>query len=113
MRLLPTQQQDAILSDLRTDIPKLYSFHFTTSHVEIITGKQEGKKQNKNDFNRQYALQRHFTTKYTSIVCRFSFIFKFLLPVEISKIKESQQTILVVYRYSPLSCKLPTSISLL
>lgn len=42
MRLLPTQQQDDILNDLRTDIPKLYNFHFTSSHAEIITGKQEG-----------------------------------------------------------------------
>ena len=42
MRLLPTQTQTAILDDLRTDIPKNYSFLFPANHVEVITGKEEG-----------------------------------------------------------------------
>ncbi|XP_032220507.2 ectonucleoside triphosphate diphosphohydrolase 4-like [Nematostella vectensis] len=42
MRLLTDKQQEAILDDLRTDIPKNYDFQFTSSHAEVITGKQEG-----------------------------------------------------------------------
>ena len=42
MRLLPKAQQEAILEDLRTDIPLEFNFHFVPTHVEIITGKQEG-----------------------------------------------------------------------
>lgn len=37
-------QQEAILEDLRTDIPVLFNFLFSDSHVEVISGKQEGKK---------------------------------------------------------------------
>ena len=35
-------QQEAILEDLRTDIPVHFSFLFSDSHVEVISGKQEG-----------------------------------------------------------------------
>ncbi|MEE6521748.1 hypothetical protein FKM82_020053 [Ascaphus truei] len=35
-------QQEAILEDLRTDIPVHYDFLFSDSHVEVISGKQEG-----------------------------------------------------------------------
>lgn len=36
-------QQEAILEDLRTDIPVHFNFLFSDSHVEVISGKQEGK----------------------------------------------------------------------
>ena len=42
MRMLPVADQEAILDDLRVDIPLKFNFHFTSSHVEVITGKQEG-----------------------------------------------------------------------
>ena len=42
MRMLSKQKQDLILDDLRTNIPLRYNFHFTKSHAEVITGKQEG-----------------------------------------------------------------------
>lgn len=42
MRLLPVETQTAILDDLRTDIPKNYSFLFPSNHAEVITGKEEG-----------------------------------------------------------------------
>ncbi|CAG2103898.1 unnamed protein product [Medioppia subpectinata] len=42
MRLLPPQTQNAILDDLRTDIPKNFSFLFPSNHAEVITGKEEG-----------------------------------------------------------------------
>ena len=42
MRMLPPTDQEAILEDLRVDIPLKCNFHFTSSHVEVITGKQEG-----------------------------------------------------------------------
>lgn len=42
MRLLSVKQQEAILKDLTVDIPTKYEFHFTPSHAEVITGKQEG-----------------------------------------------------------------------
>ncbi|XP_059910836.1 ectonucleoside triphosphate diphosphohydrolase 4 isoform X3 [Gadus macrocephalus] len=42
MRLLPESQQEAILEDLRTDIPVVFNFLFSDSHVEVISGKQEG-----------------------------------------------------------------------
>lgn len=42
MRMLSTADQESILDDLRVDIPLKYNFHFTSSHVEVITGKQEG-----------------------------------------------------------------------
>lgn len=37
-------QQEALLEDLRTDIPVHFNFLFSDSHVEVISGKQEGKK---------------------------------------------------------------------
>ncbi|CAM9997719.1 unnamed protein product [Lampetra fluviatilis] len=42
MRLLPDSLQEAILEDLRTDIPLEFDFLFSDSHVEVISGKQEG-----------------------------------------------------------------------
>uniref|UniRef100_A0A672J906 nucleoside-triphosphate phosphatase n=1 Tax=Salarias fasciatus TaxID=181472 RepID=A0A672J906_SALFA len=42
MRILPESQQEALLEDLRTDIPVHFNFLFSDSHVEVITGKQEG-----------------------------------------------------------------------
>lgn len=42
MRMLSVADQEAILDDLRVDVPLKYNFHFTSSHVEVITGKQEG-----------------------------------------------------------------------
>ena len=35
-------QQEALLEDLRTDIPVHFNFLFSDSHVEVISGKQEG-----------------------------------------------------------------------
>ncbi|KAG7480726.1 hypothetical protein MATL_G00059340 [Megalops atlanticus] len=42
MRVLPESQQEALLEDLRTDIPVHFNFLFSDSHVEVISGKQEG-----------------------------------------------------------------------
>ncbi|XP_040893221.1 ectonucleoside triphosphate diphosphohydrolase 7-like [Toxotes jaculatrix] len=42
MRLLPESQQAAILEDLVTDIPLQFDFLFSSSHAEVISGKQEG-----------------------------------------------------------------------
>ena len=42
MRLLSIKDQHAILSNLRSELPKRYSFHLTDSQVEVISGKQEG-----------------------------------------------------------------------
>uniref|UniRef100_A0A8C7UMP3 nucleoside-triphosphate phosphatase n=1 Tax=Oncorhynchus mykiss TaxID=8022 RepID=A0A8C7UMP3_ONCMY len=42
MRVLPDSQQEALLEDLRTDIPVRFNFLFSDSHVEVISGKQEG-----------------------------------------------------------------------
>ncbi|XP_033633439.1 ectonucleoside triphosphate diphosphohydrolase 4-like isoform X1 [Asterias rubens] len=42
MRMLPLSQQEAILQDLKTDIPKDYKFLFSDPQVEVISGKQEG-----------------------------------------------------------------------
>ncbi|XP_005922704.1 ectonucleoside triphosphate diphosphohydrolase 4 isoform X1 [Haplochromis burtoni] len=42
MRILPENQQEALLEDLRTDIPVHFNFLFSDSHVEVISGKQEG-----------------------------------------------------------------------
>ncbi|MGH0140350.1 UNVERIFIED_CONTAM: hypothetical protein FKN15_048100 [Acipenser sinensis] len=42
MRLLPESQQVAILEDLNTDIPLQFDFLFSSSHAEVISGKQEG-----------------------------------------------------------------------
>lgn len=41
--LLNPSQQEALLEDLRTDIPVHFNFLFSDSHVEVISGKQEGK----------------------------------------------------------------------
>lgn len=43
MRMLSPSDQEAILDDLRVDVPLKFNFHFMSSHVEVITGKQEGK----------------------------------------------------------------------
>ncbi|XP_036389097.1 ectonucleoside triphosphate diphosphohydrolase 7-like [Megalops cyprinoides] len=42
MRLLPESQQVAILEDLVTDVPVEFDFLFSSSHAEVISGKQEG-----------------------------------------------------------------------
>ncbi|KAK5865388.1 hypothetical protein PBY51_019664 [Eleginops maclovinus] len=42
MRLLPDSQQAAILEDLVTDVPVDFDFLFSSSHAEVISGKQEG-----------------------------------------------------------------------
>ncbi|MBN3296948.1 ENTP4 diphosphohydrolase, partial [Amia calva] len=42
MRVLPDSQQEALLEDLRTDVPVHFNFLFSDSHVEVISGKQEG-----------------------------------------------------------------------
>ncbi|KAK5898805.1 hypothetical protein CesoFtcFv8_008348 [Champsocephalus esox] len=42
MRLLPDSQQTAILEDLITDVPLDFDFLFSSSHAEVISGKQEG-----------------------------------------------------------------------
>eukprot|EP00794_Sanderia_malayensis_P005244 gene5244-5908_t len=42
MRLLSQHKQDAILNNLRSEIPKRYNFHLSPSQVEVISGKQEG-----------------------------------------------------------------------
>ncbi|XP_056227004.1 ectonucleoside triphosphate diphosphohydrolase 7-like isoform X2 [Seriola aureovittata] len=41
MRLLPESQQAAILEDLVTDVPLEFDFLFSSSHAEVISGKQE------------------------------------------------------------------------
>ncbi|KAK1886383.1 Ectonucleoside triphosphate diphosphohydrolase 7 [Dissostichus eleginoides] len=41
MRLLPDSQQTAILEDLITDVPLDFDFLFSSSHAEVISGKQE------------------------------------------------------------------------
>uniref|UniRef100_A0A3P9C6F3 Ectonucleoside triphosphate diphosphohydrolase 4 n=1 Tax=Maylandia zebra TaxID=106582 RepID=A0A3P9C6F3_9CICH len=40
--LFDFSQQEALLEDLRTDIPVHFNFLFSDSHVEVISGKQEG-----------------------------------------------------------------------
>lgn len=42
LRLLDADIQTAILEDLRSDIVKNFSFHFTPNNAEVISGKQEG-----------------------------------------------------------------------
>ncbi|KAJ8365318.1 hypothetical protein SKAU_G00141490 [Synaphobranchus kaupii] len=42
MRLLTESQQAAILEDLVTDVPVEFDFLFSSSHAEVISGKQEG-----------------------------------------------------------------------
>nr|XP_006812996.1 PREDICTED: ectonucleoside triphosphate diphosphohydrolase 4-like [Saccoglossus kowalevskii] len=42
MRMLPESQQNAILDDIRKDVPKEFNFLFAETHTEVITGKEEG-----------------------------------------------------------------------
>uniref|UniRef100_A0A3P8X3Z5 nucleoside-triphosphate phosphatase n=1 Tax=Cynoglossus semilaevis TaxID=244447 RepID=A0A3P8X3Z5_CYNSE len=42
MRLLSESEQSAILEDLITDLPLEFEFLFSSSHAEVISGKQEG-----------------------------------------------------------------------
>ena len=42
MRLLPESKREAILDNLRENIPKMSHFHFVDSQLEVISGKQEG-----------------------------------------------------------------------
>ncbi|XP_005094066.1 ectonucleoside triphosphate diphosphohydrolase 7 [Aplysia californica] len=42
MRMLPEKKQNAILTDLRTDIKKDFNFIALENHFEVISGKQEG-----------------------------------------------------------------------
>lgn len=42
MRILPKVKQNAILDNLKVNIPKMSEFYFTDSQVEVISGKQEG-----------------------------------------------------------------------
>ncbi|XP_057305791.1 ectonucleoside triphosphate diphosphohydrolase 7-like [Hydractinia symbiolongicarpus] len=42
MRILPKVKQNAILHNLKVNIPKMSEFYFTESQVEVISGKQEG-----------------------------------------------------------------------
>uniref|UniRef100_A0A1I8H901 Ectonucleoside triphosphate diphosphohydrolase 6 n=1 Tax=Macrostomum lignano TaxID=282301 RepID=A0A1I8H901_9PLAT len=42
MRLLPPASQEAILSNVRLGVKRSYSFLFSDTHAEVISGKQEG-----------------------------------------------------------------------
>ena len=42
MRLLSKQKQDAIINNLVSEIPLRFDFLFSSTQVEVITGKQEG-----------------------------------------------------------------------
>ncbi|XP_047128102.1 ectonucleoside triphosphate diphosphohydrolase 7 [Hydra vulgaris] len=42
MRLLPESKREAILENLRENIPTMSHFHFVESQLEVISGKQEG-----------------------------------------------------------------------
>uniref|UniRef100_A0A1I8GUS9 Ectonucleoside triphosphate diphosphohydrolase 7 n=1 Tax=Macrostomum lignano TaxID=282301 RepID=A0A1I8GUS9_9PLAT len=42
MRLLPLASQEAILSNVRLGVKRSYSFLFSDTHAEVISGKQEG-----------------------------------------------------------------------
>ncbi|XP_028391005.1 ectonucleoside triphosphate diphosphohydrolase 4-like [Dendronephthya gigantea] len=42
MRLLPKKKQNAIINNLVTDIPLHFDFLFSSTQIEVITGKQEG-----------------------------------------------------------------------
>ncbi|RWS12840.1 ectonucleoside triphosphate diphosphohydrolase 7-like protein [Dinothrombium tinctorium] len=42
MRLLPLKKQEAILNNLRENIPRNFSFVFSPNYVQVITGKEEG-----------------------------------------------------------------------
>ncbi|ESO07724.1 hypothetical protein HELRODRAFT_191021 [Helobdella robusta] len=42
MRLLPKEEQTALLNDLRTDIGLDFDFLFSPAHIEVISGKWEG-----------------------------------------------------------------------
>lgn len=61
-------QQEALLEDLRTDIPVHFNFLFSDSHVEVISGKQEGNK-TKNYKNRQEWQSAYSTEMYCN--CNF------------------------------------------
>lgn len=41
--LRPCRQQAAILEDLVRNVPQEFDFLFSTSHAEVISGKQEGR----------------------------------------------------------------------
>ena len=42
MRLLTKNKRNAILDNLKTEVPKMSEFFFTESQVDVISGKQEG-----------------------------------------------------------------------
>ena len=42
MRLLSKQKQDAIINNLVNEIPLHFDFLFSSTQIEVITGKQEG-----------------------------------------------------------------------
>ena len=42
MRMIPESDQNAILSELRANVPKVTNFIFSDNHVDIISGKEEG-----------------------------------------------------------------------
>lgn len=42
LRMLDIREQDAILDDLRVDLPLEFDFLFSPTYVEVISGKQEG-----------------------------------------------------------------------
>ena len=42
MRLLPKDKRNAILNNLKIEIPKMSGFYFTESQIDVISGKQEG-----------------------------------------------------------------------
>lgn len=42
LRLLDVDTQNSILEDLRSDIPKNFSFRLASTNIEVISGKQEG-----------------------------------------------------------------------
>ena len=42
MRMIPEADQNAILSELRANVPKVTNFIFSDNHVDIISGKEEG-----------------------------------------------------------------------
>jgi Golgi nucleoside diphosphatase len=43
MRLLSKPKQDAIINNLINDIPLHFDFLFSSTQIEVITGKQEGR----------------------------------------------------------------------
>ena len=42
MRMIPESKQNAILNEIRSNVPKVSSFLFTDQHVGVISGKEEG-----------------------------------------------------------------------